>query len=190
MTAAAADAVDLFAVAGFPVVLVETVGTGQDEVDVMHLADTVVLSVPPGLGDDIQVAKAGIMEIAHLFAVTKADLLGADEVAAHLRAMLDLVPTDAWRPPVLLVSALEHRGISNLAAELGKHERYMASEGRRDIVRRARAARRLERAIQGMLWERVRARGQEALDRAISAVASGGTDPYTAARELLHEAPW
>ncbi|NOZ78945.1 MAG: methylmalonyl Co-A mutase-associated GTPase MeaB [Acidobacteria bacterium] len=190
LAASAADAVDLFAVAGFPIVLVETVGTGQDEVDVMHLADTVVLTVPPGLGDDVQVAKAGIMEIAHIFAVTKADLPGADEVAAHLQAMLDLLPPDAWQPPVLLVSALQHRGISSLADALGEHERYMADGGRREIVRRARAARRLERAIQGLLWERVQDRGREALDRAITAVASGGVDPYTAATELLHEAPW
>ncbi len=185
LAAAAADAIDLFAVAGFPVVLVETVGTGQDEVDVMHVADTVVLTVPPGLGDDIQVAKAGIMEIAHVFAVTKADLPGADEVAAHLTAMLDLLAPETWRPPVVPVSALKHEGIDALTAALSGHDRYMAAPGRRQAVRRARAARRLERAIQSLLWEQIETRGGETLDRAIASVASGDTDPYSAAEELL-----
>ncbi len=185
LAAAAADAVDLFAVAGFPVVLVETVGTGQDEVDVMHLADTVVVTVPPGLGDDVQAAKAGIMEIAHVFAVTKADLPGADEVATHLTAMLDLLAPGAWRPPVVAVSALEHRGLARLAAAVDEHDRYMSAPERREAARRARASRRLERAIERLVWERLGAQEKHRLDRAIDAVASGDTDPYSAAAELF-----
>ena len=132
LTAAAADALDIFAAAGFSEVVVETVGVGQDEVDVVHLADTVVVTLPPGLGDDIQAAKAGVMEIGHVFAVTKADLPGADQVAVQLAAMLELGEPGPWHPPVLKVSAREGWGITELADAIGEHARHAREDGRQD----------------------------------------------------------
>ncbi len=185
LTAAAADAVDVFAAAGFPAVLVETVGVGQDEVDVMHLAETVVLTVPPGLGDDVQAAKAGVMEIAHVFAVTKADLPGADQVAAQIWAALELAGGEGWRPPVLLVSAPEGRGVAALADAVESHRRYLAGDGRREAFRRQRAARRLRRAVEDLVWRRLEAGRARELAGVIDAVAAGELDPYTAAERML-----
>ena len=185
LTAASADAVDVFAAAGFPVVLVETVGVGQDEVDVMHLADTVVLTVPPGLGDDVQAAKAGVMEIAHIFAVTKADLPGADRVVAELEAMLELQPGEGWQPPVELVCAPEGRGVQALVDALVAHRSYLAGDGRREAVRRARAERRLRRAVQDLLWRRLTAQRANLVRGVVDAVTAGEKDPYSAAEDLL-----
>lgn len=176
------DALDVLAAAGFPVVLVETVGVGQDEVEVMHVADTVVLATPPGLGDDIQAAKAGIMEIAHVLAVTKADLPGAERVEAQLRAALELVPAGGWRPPVIRVSAVTGEGIPELLAALDAHRRETESDGGREAARAARARRRVERLAGRLAVERM---GQAALERAARRVASGEADPYTVAMELV-----
>jgi len=154
-------------------------------VDVMHLADTVVLTLPPGLGDDIQAAKAGVMEIAHVFAVTKADLPGADQVAAHLRAMLELQAGNGWLPPVLQVSALEGRGIGELAESLAAHRTFLGGDGRRDRVRRARAEHRLRRAVEDLAWRTISEREAGSLAAAVDAVAAGEADPYTTAETLL-----
>src|SRR5262249_44741957 len=122
LSRAAADAVDLMDAAGLGLLLVETVGVGQDEVDVMRLANTVVVSVP-GLGDDVQALKAGILEIADLHVVNKADREGADRTVAELRAMLTLLPsTDGtWVPPVLPASAAREEGIEAIADALDSH---------------------------------------------------------------------
>ncbi|HHQ47307.1 MAG TPA: methylmalonyl Co-A mutase-associated GTPase MeaB, partial [Acidobacteria bacterium] len=152
LTAAAADALDVFAAAGFGEVLVETVGIGQDEIDIMYVADTVVLAMPPGLGDDIQAAKAGVMEIADVFAVTKADLPGADQALAHLRAMVELAPAGPWRPPVLAVSALHGEGVADLVEAVSAHRRFLGSGERAASARRRRAERRVRRAVEDLAW--------------------------------------
>ncbi len=185
LAAAAADAVDVFAAAGFPVVLVETVGVGQDEVDVMHVADTVVLTVPPGLGDDVQAAKAGIMEIAHVFVVSKADLPGADQAVAHLRAMLELAPASPWRPPILPVSVVLGQGVEELVEAIAEHARFLETMERRRGGRLDRAEHRIQRAVQDLAWRRLNAEHGGRLKAAIEAVGQGRQDPYTAAEELL-----
>ncbi len=185
LTAAAADALDVFAAAGFPEVLVETVGVGQDEVDVVHLADTVVVTLPPGLGDDIQAAKAGVMEIAHVFAVTKADLPGADQAAAHIRAMLELGEPGPWRPPVVPVSAVEGWGITELADAIAGHARHALEDGRQEALRLARARRRLRRAVEDLTWRTLTEDAADGLEEIAAAVAGRRLDPYTAAERLL-----
>ncbi len=181
LASATEDALDVLAAAGFAVVLVETVGVGQDEVDVMHVADTVVLASPPGLGDEIQAAKAGVMEIAHVLAVTKADLPGADRTVAQLEAALELAPREGWTPPVVRVSAVTGEGVAALVEALRRH-RETAVEPARAALGRRRARRRVERLAARLVLERA---GDRALDRAAERVASGAADPYTAAMELV-----
>lgn len=176
------DAIQVLAAAGFPVVLVETVGVGQDEVEVMHVADTVVLTTPPGLGDDIQAAKAGIMEIAHVLAVSKADLPGAERVEAQLTAALELAPEQGWRPPVVRVSALTGEGIPELVAALESHRRFLERAGVRERTLEARARRRVRALAGSLALERM---GDAALDAAALRVASGEVDAYTEAMKLV-----
>jgi len=185
LTAAAADAVDLFAAAGFSVVLVETVGVGQDEVDVMHVADTVILTLPPGLGDDIQAAKAGIMEIADVYVVSKADLPGAEQAVTHIRAMLDLAPKAAWRPPVLAVSVLRGEGVGELLDAVTGHAAFLETEGRRHGARLDRAERRIRRAVEDLAWRTLASVHPRILKESVEAVGRRGLDPYTAAERLL-----
>src|SRR5213594_2064827 len=117
---AAADGIDVLDASGRGLILVETVGVGQDEVDVMRVAHTVVEVSVPGLGDDVQALKAGILEIADLHVVNKADREGADRTIAELRAMLTLMPLaeDTWMPPVLGVSAAREEGVEAIADAL------------------------------------------------------------------------
>src|SRR5919197_182987 len=149
---AAADAVDLMDAAGRDVVFVETVGVGQDEVDVMRVAHTVVVVSVPGLGDDVQALKAGILEVADVHVVNKADRDGADRTIAELRAMLTLVPTPAGVPvpPVLPASATREEGIEAIADAVEAHGAALASSGQLD-VRRRRAAEARVLAIAGTL---------------------------------------
>jgi len=187
LAAAAADAVDVFEAAGFPVILLETVGVGQDEVDVMHVADTVVLALPPGLGDDVQAAKAGVMEIADVFAVTKADLPGAEQVEAHIRAALALAPPAGWAPPVVQVSAPSDRGFDRLADAIEAHGKHLGGAGLREAKRRERARRRVLRAVEDLAGRRTADELAEQLADAVDGLLAGRTDPYSAARVLLSQ---
>src|SRR5437870_5348510 len=107
--------------AGFDVVLIETVGVGQDEVDIIKAAETVAVVLVPGLGDDIQAIKAGILEIGDVFVVNKADRDGADRVAAELAMMLDLSPRKAWRPPIVRTVAPSNMGVDEVVTALQSH---------------------------------------------------------------------
>jgi LAO/AO transport system kinase len=117
----AAIALDAF---GFDIVLIETVGAGQDEVDIARLADSVVLVQTPGMGDSIQAVKAGILEICDILVVNKADLPGADEVVRDLREQVREGPTEGWRIPVLPVSATSGEGIEQVLTELANHVNF------------------------------------------------------------------
>lgn len=118
--------------AGKRQVLIETVGVGQDEVDIVRLADCVLVILVPGLGDDIQNMKAGLMEIADIFVLNKADRQDADRLEEQLHAMLSLVmPCDGWHPPVLRTVATENRGIDDLASAIDKFRQHFESSGQR-----------------------------------------------------------
>jgi LAO/AO transport system kinase len=181
------DILDLLDGAGYDPLLVETVGVGQDEVDVVRTADVVVVVLVPGMGDDIQALKAGILEIADVFAINKADRPGADRLEADLAAMLSLGSAGGRpRPPIVRTVAVEDRGL----AELG--EAIAAVVRSRDPSRRA--ARRLERAearLLGLVGERVveRVRHEllpgEAYAALLAELAERRVDPYTAARQVL-----
>ena len=178
--------------AGFDVVLVETVGVGQSEIDVVALADTTVVMLAPGMGDGIQAAKAGILEIGDLFVVNKADREGAAQTVRDLRHMLSLgredgIPdasgsTGTWRPAVMKTVAARNEGIDRLVEELDRHRGWIDEHGVREQRRRDRAA----AEIEAIAVERVRVRigDLRTLADLAARVAEGALDPYAAADEL------
>ena len=132
LAGATAEVALLLDAAGKKHVLIETVGVGQDEIDIVRLADCVLVVLVPGLGDDIQSMKAGLMEIGDIFVLNKADREGADRLEQQLLAMLSLVmPRDGWRPPVIRTVATENQGIEELAAAVKKFEKHFEVSGER-----------------------------------------------------------
>lgn len=184
VAAATADALDVLAAAGYGWVVVETVGVGQDEVDVAGVVDTVVVVTVAGLGDEVQAAKAGLLEIAHVFAVNKADRPGADGEVAALESMLAMAPEAAWAPPVLPLSAMTGEGIAELLDAVAAHQAHLDADGRRAALRRGRAERRIARVLEDLVWRRVRG-GESRLALAVDEVAAGTLSPHDAARRLL-----
>jgi LAO/AO transport system kinase len=176
--------------AGCDVVLVETVGVGQAEVEIASLADTTLVLLAPGMGDGIQAAKAGILEIADIFVVNKADRDGADQVSRDLRYMLSLggrhSAAGAWRPPIVKTVAVRGEGIGDVVAALDKHRAWLAAHGELERRRLARAASEIEAIALGEVRVRlVEVHGSAALDAAAERVVGGEVDPYTAAGELI-----
>jgi LAO/AO transport system kinase len=154
LSRAAGDAIDLMDAAGRDLVLVETVGVGQDEVDIMGIAQTVVVVSVPGLGDDVQTLKAGILEIADVHVVNKADREGADRTVAELRTMLTLLPTvrdRPWWPPVLTTVAPREEGVEALVDALDAHRVHLVSSGELEQRRRRTGAARVLAIAQGRL---------------------------------------
>ena len=174
--------------AGCDVVLIETVGVGQSEVEVAGLADTTLVLVAPGMGDAIQAAKAGILEIGDVYVVNKADRDGADQVRRDLRNMLALAERgpDAWRPPIVQTVAQTGRGVDEVVDRIDDHRDWMASSGELERRRVRRARDEIEAIAVTALRERwgdVHARTE--LDELAEKVAAGTSDPYAAADDLL-----
>jgi LAO/AO transport system kinase len=190
LSAAVPQALRVLDAAGCDVVLVETVGVGQAEVEIASLADTTMVLLAPGMGDGIQAAKAGILEIADIFVVNKADRDGADQVARDLRYMLSLggrhSDAGAWRPPIVKTIASRGEGIDDVVAAIAKHHDWMQRHGVLDRRRQARAASEIEAIAVGEVRARfAQVHGSAALDAAAARVAAGDADPYTAADELI-----
>jgi LAO/AO transport system kinase len=174
--------------AGKRQVLIETVGVGQDEIDVVRLADCVLVVLVPGLGDDIQNMKAGLMEIGDIFVLNKADREGADRLEEQLHAMLSLVmPRDGWHPPVLRTVATENRGVGELAATVEKFRKHFESSGQRRQKHVELWQNRLIEMLESRLLERVLGGKEgEARLRALAVeVAERKKDPFTAVSEIL-----
>src|SRR4051794_14125385 len=175
--------------AGCDVVLIETVGVGQAEVEVASLADTTLVLLAPGMGDGIQAAKAGILEVADLFVVNKADREGADATARDLRHMLSLGDrrqAGEWLPPIVKTVASRGEGIDDVLAALDKHRAWLAESGRLDAKRRVRAADEIEAIAVTTLRQRMGdLRGGSLLDQLAGQVVAGQLDPYAAADQLI-----
>jgi LAO/AO transport system kinase len=172
--------------AGCDVVLVETVGVGQAEVEVASLADSTLVLVAPGMGDGIQAAKAGILEIADVFVVNKADRDGADATVRDLRNMLSLGDRAEWQPPIIKTVASRGEGIDDVLAALDRHREWLAVSGRLDAKRRIRAAEEIEAIAVTALRARMGdLRGGELLDELAGRVVAGELDPYAAADGLI-----
>ena len=186
------QAIRVLDAAGYDVVLVETVGVGQSEVDIAAQADTTVVLLAPGMGDGIQAAKAGILEIGDVYVVNKADRDGAEQVRRDLRSMLALAERgpDAWRAPVLAASARSGTGVAEIVEALEEHHAWLRDAG--ELVRRR--ERRARAEIEAIALTTMRARwdglgGRAELDTLAARVAAGECDPYAAADELLAAGP-
>ena len=173
---------------GFDVVLIETVGVGQSEVDIIKIADTVVLVLVPGMGDDVQIMKAGIMEIADAFVVNKADKEGADKVAADVQVMLKMLKEKEWVPPVTLVSSQNNTGVEEVKKNLNDHWNYLqtSDEGRKR--RFIQLEMEIEAILRGEisiltenLWKKRKDTG------VLEDLASRRADPYTLAAEMISQ---
>ena len=173
---------------GFDVVLIETVGVGQSEVDIIKIADTVVLVLVPGMGDDVQIMKAGIMEIADTFVVNKADREGADKVAADVQVMLKMLKERDWVPPVTLVSSQNNTGVEEVRKILHDHWNYLKTtdEGKR------RRFLQLEMEVEAILRGEISALTEKVWKKRKDAgvledLAARKTDPYTLASEMISQ---
>jgi LAO/AO transport system kinase len=185
---AADDSADLMDAAGMDLIFIETVGVGQDEVDVMGLAHTVVVVAAPGLGDDVQTLKAGILEIAHVHVVNKADRAGADQTVADLRAMLqlDLASDSPWQPPVLSCSALSGEAVEALLDSVLSHMRGLQEssglERKRIEIAMARVSRMVRYRLDKLLRE-----PDSATAKGIQEVARREISPHAYVRTLTSE---
>jgi LAO/AO transport system kinase len=180
------QAVRVLDAAGCDVVLVETVGVGQAEVEVAGLADTTVVALAPGFGDAVQVAKAGILEVADVFVVNKADRDGAEVVARDLRQMLHLGEARPWQVPVVMTVAERGDGVDQLVEAVAAHRGHLEASGELDRRRRRRAAREVEEVALADLRAELGELGRgEALDTLAEQVAAGKLGPYSAADQLL-----
>jgi LAO/AO transport system kinase len=183
------QAVRVLDAAGCDVVIVETVGVGQAEVEIASLADTTVVLLAPGMGDGIQAAKAGILEIADVYVVNKADRDGADHTVRDLRNMMALAEGRApgdWKPPIVKTIASQNEGNDELVAALAKHRKWLVSSGTLDKRRTARIADEIEAIAVTALREQMGdLRGGDLLDDLAAKVLAGDTDPYAAADDLV-----
>lgn len=180
------DAIDLLDAAGFDTVIVETVGVGQDEVDVVSCVQSCVVVLIPGMGDEIQAIKAGIMEVADLFVINKADRDGADQVERELEAMKSLSPPRPWDPPVLRTVAQVGQGIPELLAALRTHGQWLREHGGLARKARERARLRFDALLAEAAARRARERaGTGRVAAALEGIAGRTLDPYTAVEEIL-----
>ncbi|MGO8826891.1 MAG: methylmalonyl Co-A mutase-associated GTPase MeaB [Acidimicrobiales bacterium] len=186
LSLAVPDAVRLLGAAGIGVVIVETVGVGQMEVEIASAADTTVVVVTPGWGDSMQASKAGLLEVADVFVINKADRPGAREARRDLEQMLDLDRPGAWRPEIVDTTATSGEGVADLWGAVARHRRHLRSTGQLA----ARRSHRLAQVLRGVLRARTEAKidelaAGEEFTTAVKALVAGELDPYQAADHLL-----
>jgi LAO/AO transport system kinase len=188
LAAATPQAIRMLDAAGFDPVIIETVGVGQAEVAVASLADSVAVLLAPGMGDAVQAAKAGILEVADLFVVNKADRPDSQQVVRDLRTMIALANRgeDDWKPPIVATVAVRGEGTGELVARLDAHWSWLGATGALARRRRARAREEIAALAFAGLRDRLAA---SSLDALAGQVADGDLDPFTAAAELLDKAP-
>ncbi len=177
--------------AGKQFILVETVGVGQDEVDIVRLADCTLVLLVPGLGDDVQNMKAGLMEIADIFVLNKSDRDGTDRLEMELEAMLQLAPErDGWKPRIVRTVATENKGVGEVAAAIAQYREHFSDREGRQAKKIEHWKRRLVGLAEELFLRRAisGAPGEAALDRLAREVATRRKDPYAAARELVSQA--
>jgi LAO/AO transport system kinase len=171
--------------AGFPLTLIETVGVGQSEVEIAGAADTTMIVLPPGAGDGIQALKAGLLEVADLLVINKADMAGAADLERELKLMLDLSRwPDAWRPPILRTVASRGEGVEEVLAAVDAHRSHLSSTGALDRRREERAHAELHRVLVARLEQQAKA-ALAAHAGVVADVLARRVDPWTAADRIL-----
>jgi LAO/AO transport system kinase len=185
LSLATLEAVRALDAAGWPWIVIETVGVGQVEVEVAGAADTTLVVVNPGWGDAVQANKAGLLEIADVFVINKADRPGVDETRRDLERMLDLTDRDGWRPPIVATTAPTGDGVDELWATIREHRAHLESSGQLEARRAARVGDELTRILAALLHERAVAAASGRLDALADEVARREVDPWTAAERLL-----
>jgi len=187
LAAATNDIVAVLDASGKDMVLVETVGAGQDEVDIADTAHTSIVISIPGAGDDMQAIKAGILEIADILVVNKADLPAAESVFKQLHIFMDLARHEGWEVPIIKTVSSKGDGIAQLLEAIDKHRAYLQTSGRLEDMRRKRARRQLLAAAQSELLSNLltTAESNGRLDKLIEAIAERELDPHTAADQLI-----
>jgi len=183
LSAASREAIRLLGAFGFDYVLLETVGVGQSELEVAAVADTTVVVLTPGQGDSVQMLKAGIMEIADVFAVNKADLPGAQKVVQEIRSMLNMGPKLAWKPPIVMTVAARAEGLEELLEAVERHQQHLETTGEAA----ERAAERLKDEAADLVGEWARRQARKLLDddAELSRRLLDDRVPYAAAEEIL-----
>jgi LAO/AO transport system kinase len=182
------DAATVLDAAGKDIVLIETVGVGQDEIDIVRLADVTVVILVPGMGDDVQTIKAGIMEIADIFVINKSDREGADRVEREIRSMQSLaIRSDKWTPPIIKTVAMDGRGIPELAAAIVNYEQFLQQK---DLLLKKKISSWRERLIEmlrdGLLERLLSERLPEAeIPRLAAEIAEHKRDPYSLVEEIV-----
>lgn len=186
LSRAVLDGISLLGAAGFDVVILETVGVGQAEVDVISVGHTVIVVSVPGLGDDIQAIKAGLIEIADIHVVNKADRPGADLTVKQLRESLRLAHRQAlsWNVPIVKTTAATGEGVPELLDEAAGHRTWMGEHGGLLEVEKRNAATRIRWAAEALVGEHLRS-GDAEFDRAVDALLARRTEPRAAAADLL-----
>ena len=187
LAAATNDIAAVLDASGKDMVLVETVGAGQDEVDIADTAHTSIVISIPGAGDDMQAIKAGILEIADILVVNKADLPAAESVYKQLHIFMDLARHEGWEVPIIKTVSSKGDGIAQLLEAIDKHRAYLETSGRLEDMRRKRARRQLLAAAQAELLSKLvsNAETNGTLDKLIEAIAERELDPHTAADQLI-----
>jgi LAO/AO transport system kinase len=188
LSAATNDAVTVLDAAGYEVILVETVGAGQDEVEIADTAHTTIVVNIPGAGDDMQAIKAGILEIADILVVNKADLPSAESVFKQLHIYTDLQRQEGWDVPIVKTVANRDEGAAELADAVAKHREYLTESGRLEEMHRKRARRQLLAITQAVLLESATAGAGERVDELVEQIARREIDPRTAAEQLISSA--
>ena len=185
-----ADVATVLDASGRDVILIETVGVGQDEVDIVRLADITIVILVPGMGDDVQTIKAGIMEIADVFVINKSDREGAERVEREIRALQSLAARqDGWTPPIVKTVASEGTGVAELAAAVAGYEAYLQKENLAMKKSVENWQERLVEMLRDVMLEKARAQfGDGNLTRLAAEVAEHKRDPYTLVEEIAAQA--
>jgi len=187
LAVATPQALRAFDAAGFDTVVVETVGVGQSELEVAEMVDTILVLLAPGMGDGIQAAKAGILEIGDIFVVNKSDRDGAQALVRELRTMIALTnrSPQEWKPPIVMTVAYENRGIADLLEAIDRFRASQVESGRAATRRIARARREVESIAVAKVRAELRLNGEARLEDLAKAVSRGELDPYAAAERVV-----
>jgi len=189
LSRATANIINIMDAMGKDIILVETVGVGQAEVDIMNFAHTSIVVLVPGAGDWIQTLKAGILEIADIFVINKADTEGANELEVELQAILQLnaYSPEVWKPKIFLTEAINSKGVDKLEEGIYQHREFLVTTGKYSTYLRNKARLELMEVLKGFLMDRVSqvVNQGDYLQRLVDDLASRDTDPYSAASEII-----